>query len=238
MPDKSFTKILSLTAPYGVLIAILYLLGFWGAFHLNIFEFLSLSDLLMLSIKPLLSSFFPLLIGVASAKILLPSLPPGGGNDTTVGRFGLKHWRYFLGLLFIISIIPIIFSNNPLIWRVAFILIIFPLSTLLTHFDYFIELIPNPSARAIILMLLLYFPGHSFIEGRLNANAILEGNAEYIVDAQASNILFDAEKFGPLSYIGYVAGRYILYDNSFKKTIFVNANSKELLVLKHNPNKN
>jgi hypothetical protein len=99
MKDLSIPKNLSFAAPYGFFIAVLYLFAFWGTFKLNILEFVGFADLAKLALYPLAASFIFLLMGAAISELARgDSLPPGGGADTKIGRFGRKHWRLLMAI--------------------------------------------------------------------------------------------------------------------------------------------
>ncbi len=238
MRDISILKYLSFAAPYGFLVAALYLFAFWGTFKLNIFEFVGFADFTKLAVYPLATSFILLLAGYALSEVVRgDSFPPGGGADTKIGRFGRKYWRPLVTMYIVLVLALATFLSNPIKWVFIAILLTF-LSTLLTHLEIFISLIPNPRARASILFLLIFIPGGAFVFGKLEAHAITQGNAPYFVDVQSSKLELSADPNGPISYVGYLAENFILFENSTKKIIFVKGKDRELFVLKPNPKGN
>jgi hypothetical protein len=56
--------------PYAFLCAILYLYSFWSRFHINFLEFITLADLLIVSLYPLTGTFIGLLTGVFIGRVL------------------------------------------------------------------------------------------------------------------------------------------------------------------------
>lgn len=235
MRDISISKYLSFAAPYGLLVAALYLFAFWGTFKLNILEFVGFADLTKLAVYPLAACFIFLLAGCALSELVRgDSLPPGGGADTKIGRFGRKYWRLLVAMDIVLILALVLFVRNPLKWLyIANLLAI--LSTPLTHLEIFISLIPNPRVRGSILFLLILIPGSAFAFGKIQAHAITEGYAPYFVDAQSSKLQLSADSNGPISYVGYLAENFILYENATKKIIFVTKKDRELFVLKPNP---
>jgi len=235
MKDLLIPKYLSIAAPYGLFVAVLYLFAFWGTFKLNILEFIGFADLAKLALYPLAASFIFLLTGTAISELVIgDSLPPGGGAYTKIGSFGRRHSRLLLAIYILLIFALVVFVRNPFKWIVIASLLSF-LSTVLTHLNIFISLIPNPRARANILFLLILIPGFAFAYGKIEANAITQGYAPYFVDAQSSKLQLSNAPDEPISYVGYIAENFILYENATKKIIFIPIKGRELLVLKPNP---
>ena len=235
MKDISFPKYLSFAAPYGLFVAVLYLFAFWGTFKLNILEFVGFADLAKLALYPLAASFLFLLAGVAISELVIgDSFPTGGGTDAKIGRFGRKHWRLLIAIYILLIFALVLFVRNPFKWIVIASLLSF-LSMALTHLNIFISLIPNPRARGNILFLLILIPGFAFAYGKIEANAITQGYAPYFVDAKSSKLQLSTVPDEPISYFGYMAENFILYENATKKIIFIPIKGRELFVLKPNP---
>jgi hypothetical protein len=228
------SKYLSFVTPYAFVVASLYLFAFWGSFKINILEFVGFSDLVRLALYPLAISLILYLPGVALSQLATGnSLPPGGGADTAIGRFGLKHWRILVAMDIVIVLAVALFLNQPEKWIVIASIVSF-LSAPLTHLDAFVALIPNPRARGSILFLLIFVLGLAFATGKLQAYAITHGRAAYLVDVQSSGLQL-AEKTSELSYVGYLSENFVLYENGTKRIVFVKGKDRNLLVLKPNP---
>lgn len=234
MKDLSISKYISFATPYAFVVASLYLFAFWGSFKLNILEFVGFSDLVRLAIYPLAISLILYLPVFAFSQLVTGNfLPPGGGANSTIGRFGLKHWRIIVAVDIIIVLAMALFLNQPEKWMAIAVFVSF-LSTPLTHLDVFVALIPNPRARASILFLLIFVLGFAFAIGKSQAYAITHGRAAYLVDVQSSGIQLAVDASG-LSYVGYLADNFILYENDTKRIVFVKGKDRNLLVLKPNP---
>lgn len=235
MKDLSISKYLSFAAPYGLLVAALYLFAFWGTFNLNMLEFVGFADLTKLAVYPLAACLIFLLAGCTLSEVVIgDSLPSGGGADTKIGRFGRKNWRLLVAMDIVLILALGLFVRNPLKWLYMANLLAF-LSTPITHLEIFISLIPNPRVRRSILFLLILIPGSAFGFGKIEAHAIIQGYAPYFVDAQLSKLQLSADPNEAISYIGYMAENFILYENATKKIIFITKKDRELFVLKPNP---
>ncbi|OGP75448.1 MAG: hypothetical protein A2Y80_00200 [Deltaproteobacteria bacterium RBG_13_58_19] len=235
MQDFPFSRYLAFGTPYVFAVSVLYLYGFWSNFNLNIFEFISINDVIRLSIFSILFFVGSLLIGhLLGMAFLGDVLPPGGGADTSIGRFGRKYWKYLVGIVLILIIIINRMIQNPNKWFIIAVLI-GNLSLILTHLDFFIQLIPNPQARSSILVLLFLIMGISHAEGRVEGARIIEGKAKYIIDLQQSKL--DGKLSGDyiVAFVGLAGSRYILFGTQTKRIFIVNAKDTELIVLAPNP---
>jgi hypothetical protein len=233
MKEPSFSKYISFATPYAFVVASLYLFAFWGSFKINILEFVGFSDLVRLALYPLAISLILYLPGIALSQ-LVPgsSLPPGAGGATVIGRFGLKHWRILVAVDIVIVLAVALLVNHPEKWMMTAALVSF-LSTPFTHLDVFVALIPNPRARGSILFLLIFVLGLAFAAGKLQAYAITQGRAAYLVDVQSSGLQLVADG-GGLSYVGCLAGNFVLYENATKRIVFAKGKDRNMFVLKPN----
>jgi hypothetical protein len=88
--------------------------------------------------------------------------------------------------------------------------------------------------RSATLVLLILFLGGAFTTGKWQADTIIRGQAAYLVDIQSSGLQLEGMA-NDLSYVGYLAENFILYENVTKKIVFINGKNRNLLVLKPNP---
>ncbi|MET0061795.1 MAG: hypothetical protein ABW176_05815 [Candidatus Thiodiazotropha endolucinida] len=113
-----------LLAPYALTVSTLYLLGYWSTFGINIFEYLTFSEVIKITIQQLISYGLPLVIGVFIFEIYIGPpfrkiYPPGEGAKLPEAKF----FRFFFNILipFTIALCAIIFYSgkfaNP--WLVA-----------------------------------------------------------------------------------------------------------------------
>jgi hypothetical protein len=223
--------------PYGVVVASLYLFGFWGSFDVNILEFASLSDLIKLAIYPLLVSLASLFVGYIVSEILSGNaIPPGVGADSSIGRFGRKHWRPLIAGLIIIIFVFAIFGPSPGKWFLIAFLVSF-LAVPLTYLQFFIDLIPNPNARGSLLYILILIAGMAFFLGANNAHLAKSGRSSLLVDVSRSKLLLQHEPKKPVVYLGYVSGYFILLESTSGAVVFVKAKDDAPVFLLPNPNR-
>ena len=69
LEDSKIKPIIFLATPFAFLCAILYLYSFWSRFHINFLEFLTLADLLIISIYPIFGTLLSLGVGFVIGRI-------------------------------------------------------------------------------------------------------------------------------------------------------------------------
>ena len=235
MNQIPYKAIITLSTIYGGIASGLYLYGYWGSFDINIFEFVSFSDFLKLSIFPLLGSLFFFIIYAAISQIsLVKSFPPGGGADTKLGRFGLKYWRIIEIILLIIIILFILFIQHPFKWYIVAFLLFCALIPL-THMNFFIHYIPNPKLRSFILLMLTLPFVYSFAYGRQEACLIKSGHAKQILDVPRSFFQFQWDEKNQVAYLGYTGEYFAFYELLTKSVILIKPKQGSPLVFMKTP---
>lgn len=231
MSDFPFSKYVALATPYVFGVSVLYLYGFWSTFDLNIFEFIKISDVINLTIYNIVTFSASFLLGHLLSIPVLNVLPPGGGVETPIGRFGNRHWKLLIGIDLLIIFIIIYLLKSPDKW-LFIIPFSAPLSIILTHLDFFIDLIPNPTARLITLGFLAILPMTSFAGAKSNSYNIIEGKSKYIVDLHNSNIGISGDN--SVAYIGLAGDYFILYGTQTRRIFIIKNKDKEVIVLAPN----
>ena len=228
LPPKEY---LFIAFTYGVSVAALYLFGFWGVFHINVLEFISLADIAKLAIYPLLYSLPVFLLGFTIGQVFTgDAFPPGGGAGTKVGQFGLKHWRFLLGLNIVLTLVVMIFVPYPIRFLLLLPLAGF-LSIAATHLNIAMVYIPNPVARRTILTLLFIAPVLAFDSGETAARKIKHGLGDLNVDTLRSKIELSFTDEKPVSYVGYLGDFMVLYETATDRVVFVKLKDQGALVL-------
>src|SRR2546425_6091521 len=108
---------IAIAVPYFIAIGACYLFGYWGAFNVNVLEFIDLADLAKLAIYPLIGSVLAWLAGMVIAELFMaPTFPPGGGAGTPVGVFLVKH-RHLMMKINLVAIVAVcFFASEPTKW--------------------------------------------------------------------------------------------------------------------------
>lgn len=108
------SKLISIISIYALLLSIIYLFGFWNQFNINFLEYVSINEVILLSLKSLIISFSGFLLGVLINQLYMTKvLPYGEGRDTPEGKFLHKWWRLLILIPLLASIYIFIESNEP-----------------------------------------------------------------------------------------------------------------------------
>lgn len=221
--------------PYFILVGACYLFGYWGAFNINVLEFITFTDVAKLALYPLIASLVFVLAGVLFAELIhAPHFPPGGGNASTVGVFGRKYWRWLIALQIAVTILVATYAPEPGKWFVVTLLVSL-LSTPLTHIEKLIEVVPNPQARATALFLLLFLPTISFAYGRQQAFFVKTGVSEQFVDVVRSKLPLVSDAKNPVVYLGLLGNVYVLRESKSGQMVLVKQSDDSPLFLAPKP---
>ncbi len=234
--DTSLNTILTTAGVYAVAVSFLYLYGYWSPFGLNFLEFIGPSDLLGPALFWFLGVLVSIAFGFAISNLLYPSslLPPGGGADTKIGRFGRRFWRELLALYLVVIVLIAIFGVEPGKWFgvAALVALLFiPLE----HLDYIKRRIPDPVVRPAVLSLLLFLGGLAFAQGRLDAYRAQQGYGALIVDLDKSGLWLPADQSHPVSYMGHLGDFFVLYESARSQVVILPSDKITTLVLMANP---
>lgn len=234
MEQSTYKNNVAIALSYGAVVGALYQFGFWGTLDVNILEFIGLSDLLKLAIYPLLVSLVSFWSSyIAGVIFQWDTLPPGGGADTPIGRFGKKYRRYLVAADLIIIIVVASFGLSPLKWFIVAALAS-PLSVQLTHLQFFIDMMPNARARGSILFMAIFVAGLSFYYGTYNAYLAKNGRGALVVDVSRSQLSLNYDAKKPVVYLGYVSGYFVLLESISGAVVFVRSKDDAPLFLLSN----
>ncbi len=175
--------------------------GYWPNFGVNIFEYVSLSDIIRVAIIPVGSVFIFVLIGFCLGETTVADiLPKSGGNKTIIGRF-LNKIKWLLILIYAAVVFILIFYPVPNKWFVLPTLLMLPFYLPLKGAGFLSE-IKNDSIRSIIIIATIALPLYSYAIGKINADKILR-NTDY----QYMELVKEGKK-QRLKFLGY-ANQYV-----------------------------
>ncbi|WP_144030355.1 hypothetical protein [Burkholderia sp. AU6039] len=230
---ESKTKLATFAVAYGVFIATCYLWTYWGAFGINVFEYASISDVATRAILPVAAAFLPLAVGSGIAEIspLRQTFPVGGGRDTRVGRVLNKHLRLLSTLSIVAGLTVLGISNSP--WRWFSVIPFFwPVLFVVEGHPLAVELFPDGRFRSQLLMLGVGAIFAAAGSGAQNADKILRGNSDRVVDESTVGVPLKATQARPVEYVGYVGGTYFLYETQTRSVVILKQTDHNALVLK------
>jgi hypothetical protein len=233
--DLKLNKILWIASGYALVVAALYLWGYWESFGLNFLEYIGFGDMLRYALIPFLISMASVALGFTFSAIRNDDrLPPGGGADTSIGRFGRQYWRPLVELYLVTTVAIALFGPEPWRWYLVAVLLMW-LTVVLTHLDYFINLMPNPRVRANILQFGVFIAAMAFAQGRFEAYLVLRGRGPLLVDVVDSGVQLQSSEDHPVSYLGHLADFFVLYESARSHLVVLNQQKLNSLVLLQNP---
>lgn len=223
-------EIIAIVVPYLAVVSAAYLFGFWGAFNVNVLEYIGVADIAKIALYPLILSLVYVIVGLLISEFLhSQKLPPGGGATTSIGRFGRKHWRGLLAIQVLLVVLVSMFGQEPWQWfSVALLIGLF--GTPLSHVEQVIQLLPEPRLRGAVLFYLLFLPSISFAYGRLDAHVIKIGHPTNVIDVERSKLTLKEDPKHPVCYLGFIGGVYVLFESLSGQVVFVQQGGTPLYV--------
>lgn len=232
--DPPYKSYLAVALSYCATVGALYLFGFWGAFEINVLEFVTLSDLLKLAIYPMLVLACVATVGAFHGELSAKAFPIGGGANTPIGRFGRSNWEVILYLLSTIVLLIPLLMESPRKWLiVAFLLPI--LSIPLTHAAALIKWIPHPRIRFFVVYAGVLLAATAFATGRLDADRAKQGLAPLVVDVKRSGIALTEAPNKPVVYLGRLGEFFAVYETGTGQIVLLPNSKLNLLPLVNNP---
>lgn len=220
-------ELLAFGAAYMMVVGACYLAGYWGSFQINVFEFISFSDVVKLAVFPLM----PFLVGLFAGVFCYQLWTSGDASalhksNRERRRSGFQLQRIFL-LVVILCVVLVSFFSPMLgnFWPplpsglIAFFVGL--LSIPLLYVDEFIEILPNRDVRLVALFLFLFVPPVSWSYGVWRAHAVKTGAAELFVDVSRSQPFIQSDPKIRLAYLGLLGDLYVLRESQSGKIIFL-----------------
>jgi len=157
MNASLLNKYIIFLAPYSIFVSILYLLGYWGEFDINIFEYIGLGDIIKTAIYQLAYYGGFVLLGVAITEIFLSPVlkkvyPPGGGADLPEAKYFRLLWRIYVIAIVGYATYIALFTASDRRWFIAAALISPVAFTAISSLDILSEVIPNAVIRNAVTL--------------------------------------------------------------------------------------
>lgn len=174
----------SICTAFAIAVALLYLIGYWYSFGINILEFIQLSDILKLATFPVLIGGFYLLGAIVYAPVLLPSVAKWeekvAGLEIKEMPFGIeriiKGGLTLESIFYIYNLVIIIILPVSLKWQLGAICTgVLIIKTMKRGGSFLSPWISSQMLRAQVITVAILFPLYSFGLGKGNAELVLSG---------------------------------------------------------------
>lgn len=221
--------------PYAIVVSSLYLWGYWGAFEVNILEYIGISEIVKSAIYPIASAFAFFAIGAVLGEALAPTLhlPPGGGANTTVGKL-LRRLAPILVTTYLLAV-TLLFLTGPVEkWRTLPVLFAIAVYLPLKSTDLLRSEFKSDGARSIVVFLIAALVPFAYGRGVLEANDVLEGKkfSYSVADLPSLPVAATARASERPRYVGKANDRYVFFDPVGKSTSFIATTELKTLTLK------
>ncbi|KQY54987.1 hypothetical protein [Lysobacter sp. Root494] len=226
-----------MAAPYGVVIAVLYLKGYWDTFDVNALQYVSLSDLLSAAIFPMVVfvALMPLaaLIGTAAGgwlRSLHKTSDAVGTSSTANAEREPKNVRN--GRLIAVCSAPCVllaffFIPAPIKW--AFIALFSAMAVApIVNNALFERLVPNTHVRLVLLLLTVSTPILVYYRGSIDATRSTEAKRERVVDVARSKL--PVSTHGKVLYLGLLGDTHFLLERDSGSVILLAKSDDQLIV--------
>ncbi len=211
---------------YSLLVAILYLWGYWSPFSVNILEHLSLSDVVKTAAYPIASVFIFLALGAFMGEIMLPNgfMPQGGVANSRAGVI-LRRYAPALATIYILFVLFLFIFAPIEKWKMLPALIAIPISLALKNTIPLSSIIKSEQTHTTLLFLLAALPPFAYGQGILRANDIISGKSySYVIsNTQPSESKASSVQSPHLRYIGKAGDQYFLYSPATESVLVIAA---------------
>ncbi len=227
-----YTKYFTILTPYMLIVSTLYLLGYWSVFHINILEFISISDIIKLAIKQLAYSTAVLVFGMIAGELFLrPLFPIGEGANTPIGKFSNRYWKQIMCFIYCFIFYLILFNKDPQKWMLIAIILGIISSIFISKTKIFNEIIKNENIRICITVFISVLPFISFAWGLNDGHAIKNNKPKLTVQYSKYNKI-------EFRYIGFAGDYFFIYNKKNNEILLVGSKDVgKLKFLVHEKNK-
>jgi hypothetical protein len=235
--SKSLKTVLELT-PFMVglafVLAFLYLFAYWAGFRINVFEYMSISDVLIYTAPVLLG----LLVGTAGGFPLIVFMDDLLRGARPRGEISLAKSKVpklvIFSVLTLWMLVLVLFSIHNFVRIVVFLLLVIVYMRL-TRSGILSADIPNKFVREIVLLFLIVLPYGAVEYGIQQREKITSGRAYKYVEA---GHMSDASLYSPsekLRYIGKAGDYFFLLREDGKSIVITQLSNFKSLELHEFP---
>jgi len=215
--ENKLSKTIYFVTPFALISSLLYLLGYWSTFDLNILEFISISDIIRLSIYPIAISIMSVIIGFVVGYYYSDS-----SHSSTPTKKSTR-WVAYIALLIIACVAY--YKGYPYWWVVIGLFLIAIIHRGFNKLNLLETFIPNQRAQSIVLLILIGVPILSFSFGKMHSNEILDGKKAQYVNV---SIFKNQESFRNQEHLKYIGlkGDYFFFLSIDNSKLYISKSSE------------
>ena len=242
--SQSFREYGFIGSLYCVSVGFLYQWGYWSSVGINVLAYVSLTDVVSITLIPFLTSVLAFCIG-AALSFAIPNtiFPEGGGAETPVGRFLNKYSRWIGTVYFYLLVIFYLFGPVEK-WRVLPILLALPALLILRNRGVLRELVPHDDANRAVIFILSLLPFSAYGHGILDADTIIRGQSYLYLEVKTNKTrmalegVTGVEMNTKLRFLGFMNNYVFLMPLETKTVIITKFDSLDPIALQEYPKKN
>jgi hypothetical protein len=226
---------------------LLYLIGFWTTFDIDIFNLISIYDIPKSFLLP-----FVLSNGLYVLGLTFNMIPSFTDNRKKINSFfvGKETWPNnankiiiaitnidFVLYMFILIWYAFTFNplNNYLFWIISGYLIAFRITHRLVNSDLIIRKIPNIIFRSYIANLIVFIPISCFIIGKVSSLQIYRNSKIKTIEiVPISKNIQKSENSCSLKLLGFISDKIIISEIDNSKIYIYNMDSLSEIVINNN----
>jgi len=226
MFEKKDVTLFTILTGFSLVVAVLYLFGYWSSFDINILQYIQVTDVLKLALYPLFLSFFGGIISFYIVPLLTnPDALIKGDESKFVSELPNKTKNILLLAIFGMTIFSFIFAKKSYLrWNTGGFLAAYFLIVRLGNTNILKFVIPNPAIQRFTLNFCILILCMALPFGKMDAGLILDSVNRTVVSTRSFKQSFDShtgksdlfQGQNILKYLG-TAGDYFFFlsmDNS------------------------
>ena len=176
--ENNYSKVVYLGTPYAFAISLAYLFGYWSTFDINILEYISFSEVIKLSLYPLVASLLFFVLGLLYGGLK-------AAESIEIKKDKNNGHRRLINLVLIFCAIILILLDRCYVWLIVAYLCSFLLCIILDNDIWFEAIFPNfpPKLKSAVQNILIFLPFLAFAYGKIDGEHIIIGHDTHFVSA-------------------------------------------------------
>lgn len=227
---ENISRISVLALPFAVVISVCHLEGYWGTFNVDIFSYLSISEIAVLAAVPLWKVGLVSAVGVLFAISIERGKEFSNEHKTTKTKV-LKRCLQITEIVLVLLVFLSLFLGAQSMWKTIPMLVVIALGALVVFSGILKPLGDNAKRVFFASMALAILAGQIYGSGISDALRIIEGT-EY---KEAQNATLSELVTGKSSprYIGKAGDQYFFFDPNTEEVLKVSSDTIKDLRIKH-----